>query len=362
MKINQWANVVRWEMRTRLFLRTTEFLWQEGHTAHADEKEAREETLTMLQEYRTLAEDFLALYVFPGEKSEGERFAGACDTYTLEMMVQDRKAIQSCTSHYLGQNFSKAFDIHFNTKQGDVQHVHTTSWGMSTRMMGALIMAHGDDDGLRLPPTIAPHQIVIIPITPDETKAEQVCAYAKFLKEQLSKSSFAQIPLRVHVDERDMRGGEKMWEWVKKGVPLLVEVGPRDVEKQEVVFRLRTDSDLKKMTMSKTSFIQEAAVLLEQVQKTLFEQMKAYSTQHVYSGFSDFQDLVRFFTPKNEEKPEIHGGFALVKWCKDPKTEEMLKEFKLSIRCIPFEQSGTEGRCILTGRPATCDVLIAKSY
>jgi prolyl-tRNA synthetase len=362
MKINQWANVVRWEMRTRLFLRTSEFLWQEGHTAHADEKEALEETYCMLQEYRALMEDWLALPVIVGEKSEGERFAGACNTYALEIMAQDRKAIQGGTSHYLGQNFSKAFNIRFNTKQEEVKNVYTTSWGVSTRLIGALIMTHADDDGLRLPPAIAPHQIVIVPIIADEAKTAEVQAYAKVLKEQLSQASFLGNSLRVHIDERDMRGGEKMWEWVKKGVPLFVEVGPRDIEKQEVVFRRRTDPDLKKEVLSFNSFVSQASALLGQVQKTLFDEAKAYATKHTYSGFSDFQELVKFFTPKNEEKPEIHGGFALVKWCQDPKTEEMLKEFKLSIRCIPLEQSGTEGRCILTGRPATCDVIIAKSY
>lgn len=362
MKINQWANVVRWEMRTRLFLRTSEFLWQEGHTAHADEREAREETHCMLQEYRSLMEDFLAMPVIVGEKSEGERFAGACNTYALEVMAQDRKAIQAGTSHYLGQNFSKAFNIRFNTKQGDVQYAHTTSWGVTTRLIGALIMVHGDDDGLRLPPKIAPYQVVLSPIVTDESQKETVYNYVRSLKEQLEKESYSGSPLRVHMDERDLRGGEKMWEWVKKGVPLFVEVGPRDVAKKEAVYRLRTDPDRKKVTLSFDGLVSQAPSLLEGVQKTLFQEAKTYSTQHLYSGFSDFQELIRFFTPKNEEKPEMHGGFALVKWCKEAKTEEMLKEFKLSIRCIPFEQSGTQGRCILTGRPATTDVIIAKSY
>lgn len=362
LKINQWANVVRWEMRTRLFLRTSEFLWQEGHTAHADEKEALEETHCMLQEYRALMEDFLALPVIIGEKSEGERFAGACNTYTLEAMAYDRKAIQSGTSHYLGQNFSKAFNIRFNNKQGEVEYVHTTSWGVSTRLIGALVMTHGDDDGLRLPPAIAPYQIVISPILSDETKAKEVQDYAHSLKKQLEQSQFAHLPLRVHVDDREMRGGEKMWEWIKKGVPLLVEVGPRDLEKKEVVVRFRTDPDFAKKTFTSSAFLEQASSLLQEVQNSIFAQAKAYMQSHLYTGFSTFQELVHFFTPKNEEKPEIHGGFALVKWCGDPQTEEMLKEKKLSIRCIPFEQSGTKGTCILTGRPATTDVIIAKSY
>lgn len=362
MKINQWANVVRWEMRTRLFLRTSEFLWQEGHTAHADAQEAQEETVLMLNEYKTLMEKFLALPVIVGEKSEGERFPGAVQTLALESMAQDRKAIQCGTSHNLGQNFSKAFNIKFNTQQGDVQYVHTTSWGVTTRLIGALVMAHSDDDGLRLPPTLAPYQIVILPVLADSEKAKEVLQYVQELKQKLEKSSFDSEPVRVHIDQRDLRGGEKMWEWVKKGIPLIVEIGPRDIAKQEVVITKRSDGELKKHSISTTNFVENASLFLEEVQNALFNQALSYMKANIRTDIHTFEELVTFFTPKNEEKPEIHGGFVLAKWCQDAKTEEMLKEHKLSIRCVPLEQSGTEGRCILTGRPAVTDVIIAKSY
>lgn len=362
LKINQWANVVRWEMRTRLFLRTSEFLWQEGHTAHATEEEALCEARLMLAEYKNLLEEFMAIPVFVGEKSEGERFPGAVHTFALESMAQDRKAIQCGTSHYLGQNFSKAFDIHFDTKLGQVEHVYTTSWGVTTRLIGALIMAHSDDDGLRLPPKLAPYQIVFLPVLADESKKQAVLDYTYNIKKFIETQRFDDEAVRVHVDERDLRGGEKMWEWVKKGIPIVVEIGPRDIEKQEIVYFLRTDQDLKKKPMATALFQEKAVSLLQQVQTALFDQAQRYTKQHLRSDFIDFQDMVKYFTPVDEEKPEIHGGFALVKWCKDPQTEEMLKEHKLSIRCIPLEQSGTEGRCILTGRPAVTDVIIAKSY
>ena len=362
LKINQWANVVRWEMRTRLFLRTSEFLWQEGHTAHATEEEARAEAFLMLREYQQLMEKFLALPVIIGEKSEGERFPGAVQTLALESMAQDRKAIQCGTSHYLGQNFSKAFDIRFNTQQGDVQHVYTTSWGVTTRLIGALVMAHSDDDGLRLPPTLAPYQIVILPVLTDESKKKEVLQYAQDLKAQLEKRAFQSESVRVHIDERDLRGGEKMWEWVKKGIPLLVEVGPRDLAQQEVVFSLRSDQEPKKRKEPVHAFIEKAELLLEEVQTTLYNRASSFMKTNIRDDISSFEELVSFFTPKNGDKPEIHGGFVLAKWCQDPKTEEKLKEHKLSIRCIPLEQRGTEGRCILTGKPATVDVIIAKSY
>lgn len=362
LKINQWANVVRWEMRTRLFLRTSEFLWQEGHTAHATASEAKEEVLLMLSEYQKLIEKFLAFPVIVGEKSPGERFPGAVQTLALESMAQDRKAIQCGTSHYLGQNFAKAFDIKFNTQQGDVEHVYTTSWGVTTRLIGALILAHSDDDGLRLPPTLAPYQIVILPVLADPEKAQEVLRYAEELKANLEKARFDSEAVRVHVDSRDLRGGEKMWEWVKKGVPLIVEVGPRDIGKGEVVVTRRTDSELKKASFPLETFVGTIDKILEEVQGRLFQDASDYMKANIRTDIHTFDELVKFFTPKNQDKPEIHGGFVLAKWCNDPATEEMLKEHKLSIRCIPLEQRQTEGRCILTGRVATTDVIIAKSY
>lgn len=360
--INQWANVVRWEMRPRIFLRTTEFLWQEGHTAHATEKEAVEETLKMLEVYRTIVEDLLAIPVIVGEKSPGERFPGASNTYTLEAMMQDRKALQSCTSHYLGQNFAKASNIRFCNKAGEMEYAYTTSWGMTTRLIGSLIMCHADDNGLRLPPLIAPKQIVIIPIAPKPEHESQVLAYAEEIAAALRMKELNGKPLLVHIDKRDRRGGEKNWEWIKKGVPLRIEVGPRDVAAGSVMLA-RRDGDVKeKMAMSKSKLIDEAVHILEEIQHNYFVQAKAFLDAHVYTHLATFDELRIFFTPKNEEKPEIHGGFVLAKWCGDPATEEMLAPLKVTIRCLPLKQSGTKGRCILTGKEATLDAIFAKSY
>ncbi|MFI0434794.1 MAG: proline--tRNA ligase [Parachlamydiaceae bacterium] len=360
--INQWANVVRWEMRPRIFLRTTEFLWQEGHTAHATEGEAIEETLKMLEVYRHVVEDLLAIPVIMGEKSPGERFPGAENTYTLEMMMQDRKALQSCTSHYLGQNFAKASNIRFTNKEGVLQYAYTTSWGMTTRLIGSLIMCHGDDDGLRLPPRIAPKQIVIIPVIPKPEMESDVLAYAEQLAQDLRAQSFYGKPIAVHVDKRDRRGGEKNWEWIKKGVPIRVEVGPRDVQ-AAVVMVARRDRPIKeKQSLPIQAFVDQASHLLEDIQQHYFRQATAYRDAQIYENIETFDQLKRFFTPTNEEKPEIHGGFVLGKWCGDPATEEMLKELKVTIRCLPLKQSGTKGRCILTGRDAVLDAIFAKSY
>lgn len=360
--INQWANVVRWEMRPRIFLRTTEFLWQEGHTAHASEKEAVEETLKMLEVYRFVVEDLLAIPVIMGEKSPGERFPGAQNTYTLEAMMQDRKALQSCTSHYLGQNFAKASNIRFTNKEGQLEHAYTTSWGMTTRLIGSLIMCHGDDDGLRLPPRIAPKQIVIIPVIPKPELEAGIMAYVEKLAESLRTKHFHGKPIIVHVDKRDKRGGDKSWEWIKKGVPLRLEVGPRDVEAQAVTVARRDRSSKEKTSIPFQQVVDQAAQYLEEIQQTYFKEAKAYLDAHIYRHLETFDQMKEFFTPKNEEKPEIHGGFVLAKWCGDPATEELLKELKVTIRCLPLQQSGTKGRCILTGKDATLDAVFAKSY
>lgn len=360
--INQWANVVRWEMRPRIFLRTTEFLWQEGHTAHASEKEAVEETLRMLEVYRFMVEDVLAIPVIMGEKSPGERFPGAESTYTLEAMMQDRKALQSCTSHYLGQNFSKAAAIRFSTQNGELEYAYTTSWGMTTRLIGSLIMTHGDDDGLRLPPKIAPKQIVIIPIIPKPEFETEVLAYAEKLAAELKTKSFDGRPLLVHVDKRDKRGGEKTWEWVKKGVPLRIEVGPRDIAAQSVMVTRRDRPVKEKTALSVSELLNQAPILLSEIQQTYFDQATAYRDAHLYQNIQTFDELRAFFTPINEEKPEIHGGFVLAKWCGDPATEALLEELKVTIRCLPLKQSGTKGKCVITGREATLDAVFAKSY
>jgi prolyl-tRNA synthetase len=360
--INQWANVVRWEMRTRLFLRTTEFLWQEGHTVHATAKEAKEESLRMLEVYRELAEEVLAIPVILGEKSEGERFPGAENTFTFEMMMQDRKALQAGTSHYLGQNFAKAFNIRFNDKESELQYGYTTSWGVTTRLIGALIMSHADDDGLRLPPRISPYHVVIIPIVPKPEKEAEVMRYVDELKKELEGHHFFGRALAVHVDKRDMRGGDKSWDWVKKGVPVRVEIGPRDVEAGAITYARRDMEPQEKQTVYRPEFVQTVTGNLSEIQDTYFQQVEAYREVHTRRDIHTFEELKAFFTPKNEEKPEIHGGFVVAKWCQDPATEEMLKELKVTIRCLPFKQSGTHGHCVLTGKKATVDAVFAKAY
>jgi prolyl-tRNA synthetase len=362
LKINQWANVVRWEMRPRIFLRTTEFLWQEGHTAHATEAEAWDEAKLILEEYRKLMEDVIALPVLIGCKSPGERFPGAVETMSLECMTQDRKAIQCGTSHYLGQNFSKAFQIRFNTPEGRMEHVYTTSWGVTTRLIGAMIMVHGDDNGLCLPPKISPYQVVIIPILTKAELAEQVMAAAKRLKAELEAKSYDGTFVRVHIDDKDIRAGEKGWQWIKKGVPIRVEIGPRDIESGSCVVGVRDDPALAKQPMPQTQLVRTIEELLSELQERLFQRAKEFRERHIHTDITTFEQMRAFFTPKNEEKPEIHGGFVKAKWCGDAATEGLLKELKVTIRSIPFDQSGTEGRCVITGRPATIDAIFAKSY
>ena len=307
-------------------------------------------------------ENLLAIPVIVGEKSPGERFPGAQNTYTLEAMMQDRKALQSCTSHYLGQNFAKASNIRFTNKDGQLMHAFTTSWGMTTRLIGSLIMCHGDDDGLRLPPRIAPKQIVIIPIITKPELEGEIIAYAEHLADQLRKKTSYRKPLIVFVDKRDRRGGEKNWEWIKKGVPLRLEVGPRDVEGQTAALSRRDRSSKEKQILPVAELIEQVDGILEDIQKTYFEQAKKFLDAHIYRNVETFDQMRAFFTPKNEAKPEIHGGFVFAKWCGDPATEELLEELKVTIRCLPLEQSGTVGRCVLTGREATLDAIFAKSY
>lgn len=362
--INQWANVVRWEMRPRIFLRTTEFLWQEGHTVHASEKEARAVTLQFLEVYRAFVEDVLAVPVIVGEKSAGERFPGAEATYTIEAMMQDRKALQSGTSHYLGQNFSKASNIRFSNVEGKTEHAYTTSWGCSTRLVGSMVMCHSDDDGLRLPPRIAPKQIVILPVIPKPELEAQVYAYADQIAQALRKQTFHGNSLQVIVDKRDKRGGEKNWEWIKKGIPLRIEVGPRDVEAQAVMLCRRDKPHKEKVKIAFDALPQQVVDILEEMQKGYFAQAAHYRDAHIRTDITTLDQLKAFFTPKNPDKPEIHGGFVLAKWCGDPASEKILDELdlKVTIRCLPLKQSGTQGKCLLTGKPATLDAIFAKSY
>lgn len=353
--INQWANVVRWEMRPRIFLRTTEFLWQEGHTAHATEKEAVEETLTILKMYSDFIENVLAIPVIVGEKSPGERFPGAVNTYTMEAMMQDGKALQTGTSHYLGQNFAKGSDIKFSNQDGKVEYAFTTSWGVTTRLIGGLIMCHGDDDGLRLPPRIATKQVVIIPVVPKPELEAAVFEYADALSKEIQKIQFHGAPISVHVDKRDRRGGEKNWEWIKKGVPLRIEIGPRDMENNSVMVARRDKPHKEKSSINKADLLLDIEKILNEIQQNYYDQAKAFQETHIEKNMITFDEMKAFF--KSEK-----CGFVKAKWCGEEETEKLLDDLKVTIRCIPLEQSNTVGKCIITGKNATLDAIFAKSY
>ncbi|HZJ13987.1 MAG TPA: proline--tRNA ligase [Chthoniobacteraceae bacterium] len=360
--INQWANVVRWELRPRLFLRTAEFLWQEGHTAHETEQEALDETLQMLRVYETFARDYLALPVFTGEKTASERFPGAVQTLCIETMVQDRKAIQAGTSHFLGQNFAKASGIQFVSRENKPEFAWTTSWGVSTRMIGTVIMAHGDDDGVILPPRVAPAHIVLLPVSPKpETRTEVMNAVDK-LAAQLRAQNYAGEPVRVEVDKRELGGGQKNWDWIKKGVPLRVELGPRDLEKGSVAVARRDRGPKEKEFLSMNDFVGRAPAILEEIQLALLARATAYRDRHTIT-LDSADDFYAFFTAKNAEKPEMHGGFALAHWNGSGEVEAKIKEdLKVTIRCIPFNAPEEDGKCILTGEPSKRRVVWAKSY
>ncbi|MBA3883675.1 MAG: proline--tRNA ligase [Chthoniobacterales bacterium] len=360
--INQWCNVVRWEMRPRVFLRTTEFLWQEGHTVHESEVEAREETRRMLDVYETFVRDHLAIPVFSGEKSESERFPGAVQTLCIEAMVQDRKAIQAGTSHFLGQNFSRASGIEFQTRDGRQELGWTTSWGMSTRLVGTLIMAHADDDGLVLPPRIAPTHVVIVPITPKGETRAAVHAAANNLAAALRSISYGGSPLEVEVDQRDLGGGVKNWEWIKKGVPLRVEIGPRDLESGNVAVTRRDQPVKSKEFVLANDFVCRAIEILDSIQHNLFDRAKQFrdANTRIIESKEEFYD---FFTPKNPSKPEIHGGFALAHWDGSREVEEQIKsDLKVTIRCIPFTGTPERGTCVFTGAASPQRVVWAKAY
>src|SRR5437773_2805845 len=359
--INQWANVVRWEMRPRIFLRTTEFLWQEGHTVHETEAEARQETKQMLDVYETFVRDHLAIPVFSGEKSESERFPGAVQTLCLEAMVQDRKAIQAGTSHFLGQNFARACGIQFQNREGKQEFGWTTSWGMTTRLVGTLVMMHGDDDGLVLPPRIAPTQIVILPITPKEETRARVLEVCDALALQLGGKQFGDSPIEVEVDRRDLGGGVKNWEWIKKGVPVRVEIGPRDLETSSVAVSRRDQPVKSKESMSIQEFSAVAPEMLMSIQKNLYGRAKKFQEENtrVIESKKEFYD---FFTAKNAAKPEIHGGFALAHWNGSREVEEQIKsDLKVTMRVIPCGES-EPGRRTFTREPSARRVVWAKSY
>ena len=345
--INQWANIVRWEMRTRLFLRTTEFLWQEGHTAHETEQEAMDEALKMLSVYKKFAEEYMAMPVIAGEKSASERFAGASKTFSIEAMMQDRKALQAGTSHHLGQNFAKAFNIKFQDRNGELQYVYQTSWGVSTRLVGALIMVHGDDRGVVIPPKLAATPIVAVPIFKDpETKAKLVAELTK-IKDAL-KSEF-----NLHIDDREQYSpGWKFNEWELQGIPLRIELGPKDMEKSQAIFVRRDTGEKTPVPLSNAA--DEAKNYLNLIQKSLFEKAKKFQDDHILktSDYSEFRQIM-----------EEDRGFVSTLWCEDRSCEEKIKnETKATIRCIPIDWPKEEGKCIVCEKKAQLRAIFAKSY
>jgi prolyl-tRNA synthetase len=359
--INQWANVVRWEMRPRLFLRTTEFLWQEGHTVHETEAEARAEARLILDLYERFVRDHLAVPVLTGAKSESERFPGAVQTLTLEAMAQDRKAIQAGTSHFLGQNFARASGIQFQDREGKQEFGWTTSWGMTTRLVGTIVMTHGDDDGLVLPPRIAPTQIVILPITPKEETRDAVLEACDKLAKKLRATRYVDLPIEVDVDRRDLGGGVKNWEWIKKGVPLRIEIGPRDLASGNVTASRRDQPVKAKELMSMQELLSRAPEILASIQQNLFERAKKFRDENTRT-INSRDEFYHFFTPKNSARPEIHGGFALAHWNGSREVEEQIKNaLKVTIRVIPLGDSES-GRCIFTGEPSAGRVIWAKAY
>ena len=360
--INQWCNIVRWEMRTRMFLRTTEFLWQEGHTVHASSEEAIEETVKMLNVYATFTEDYLAIPVIKGEKTASERFPGAQNTYCIEAMMQDKKALQAGTSHFLGQNFAKASNIKFQNKKGVEEYAWTTSWGVTTRLIGAMIMAHSDDNGLVLPPKIAPEQIVIVPIYKTEEEELSVMSYVDSIVQGLRDYTYDNESIRVFIDKRDLTSSEKNWYWIKKGVPIKIEVGPKDMQNNSVYVYKRHLEPSEKHSQQKEEFIKNIENELESVHTALYE--RALKFREANSPKIDNKEqFISYFTPKDNDKPEIHGGFAQCHWCESADCETSLTEgLKVTIRCIPLEAKEEDGKCIVCGKPSKRRVIFGKAY
>jgi prolyl-tRNA synthetase len=352
--INQWANVVRWEMRPRVFLRTAEFLWQEGHTAHATEAEAVEETLRMLDVYATFAERDLAIPVIKGPKPAGERFPGAVDTFSIEAMMQDGKALQAGTSHFLGQNFARAQNIRFASVTGSEEFCWTTSWGVSTRLVGAVIMTHADDDGLVLPPRIAPHHAVILPIARSDEERSAVVEACRQLEGALAAATFAGGPVRVKTDARDIRVGDKVWQHVKQGVPVRIEIGPRDLAAGTASVSRRDRGPKEREAIPLADLPARLPVMLDAIQRELFERAAAFRAAR---------------TVRLESAAEVEAafgredaGFALVHVADDPAVGALLDPLKVTVRCIPMEGADEPGRCIVTGREVSRRSVLARAY
>ncbi len=355
LKLNQWANIVRWEMRTRLFLRTAEILWQEGHTAHATKEEAVEETNQMLDIYVEISEKLLAIPVIKGQKSEREKFPGADTTLCFEAMMQDGKALQMGTSHFLGQNFSKAADITFTDQEGKLQHAWTTSWGVTTRLIGAIIMTHSDDNGLILPPRVASAHVVIIPFIPKNGDKESICEYCEKLKQQISSVNYHGSTLDVKVDDRDLRSGEKAWQWIKKGVPLRIEVGPKEMEANKVSLFKRTEDPKQRHELSEKEVTSKLSDILDDIQKELFARAKGRLNSQT-KEINSKEEFYEYFKQKNP-------GFALVHYNPDHSFEEKIQQdLGVTVRCIPLEKKKEKGICPFSNQESSQRVIYAKSY
>jgi prolyl-tRNA synthetase len=355
--INQWCNIVRWELRPRILLRTTEFLWQEGHTAHATEDEALDETRQMLHVYRDFAESVLAIPVIAGEKPESERFPGAETSLTIEAMMQDGKALQSGTSHYLGQNFSAAMEMDFTDEDGERKLCYTTSWGVSTRMMGAVVMTHGDDNGLRVPPRVAPQQVQIVPITRDDPGA--VLEAAARLRDELAEQSWMEAAVRASVDERDHKPAEKRWEWIRKGVPIVIELGGRDIEQAVVTMTRRDDPELDRDAIPRDGAAEAVVGVLGDIQLGYYDDASRRLRERTRDDITTLEEFREFFSGEDTES----GGFVLAPWSEDPETEKTIGELGVTVRCIPFgAELPPDARCVITGGPARVVAIFAKAY
>lgn len=353
--INQWANVMRWEMRTRLFLRTSEFLWQEGHTVHATKNEALEESLRMLEVYRKFCHDFLAVPVICGTKTESEKFPGAVTTFTIEAMMQDRKALQAGTSHFLGQNFAKSCNIRFRDEESNLQYGWMTSWGVTTRLIGGMIMTHSDDDGLIMPPRVASAHVVIIPFIHSEEARSVVMDYAESLVKDLEKLDYCGKKLRVIIDDRDLRGGEKNWSWIKKGVPLRIEIGPKEVENEMLSICRRDKEHRDKSAEKRSAFPSQVLTILEEIQANIYKKAVDFQNENIVK-INSRDDFYAFFKKQG-------GGFALAHYHQDPKVEEKLqKDLNVTARCIPLDESDEKGKCIFSGKETDRRTIFSKAY
>lgn len=351
--INQWANIMRWEMRTRLFLRTAEFLWQEGHTAHATKEEAVEETLKMLDVYETFAEQVMAVPVTKGIKTKEEKFPGAVDTYCIEAMMQDNKALQAGTSHFLGQNFAKASNIKFTDKNGQEQLAWTTSWGVTTRLIGALIMVHSDDDGLVIPPKLAPTQVIILPIYKNDEQKQQVLEYCKQLKLELDELTYNHKPLRVKIDTREMNSGERNWDAIKKGIPIRLEIGPRDIAEQAVFLARRDLSPKKKESIHKSEFVKTVTNTLDNIHNHLFDRAYLHK-QNNSKNITSKDEFIEFFNS--------NSGFITCFAAECQEVSDIIKPLKVTARCIPLKTKEERGECIFTGQQNCHKIIFAKAY